>query len=102
MEPDFDRTRRVVGFTIFGVFAVTLVGGAVLLGRMVGDAIGAAYVGTVPSAADGLPMPPMPPPPPGPATEISSLPYRQGQPRVQNPKQAPAGKGALAKQNKKS
>jgi hypothetical protein len=83
METDIDRVRRIVGFSLFAMVAVSLVVGAVLLGRIVGDAIGSAYVGIGPAATDGLPMPPMPLPPAQAAPEVGSLaPERPGMPPV--------------------
>lgn len=56
MEPQVDRVRRAVGMSIFAVIFLGLVGGGLILGRMVGEAVGTAYVKPGPSA-EGLPAP---------------------------------------------
>jgi hypothetical protein len=56
MEPQVDRVRRAVGTSVFVVVFLGLVGGGLMLGRMLGDAVGTAYVKPGPSA-EGLPAP---------------------------------------------
>jgi hypothetical protein len=56
MEPDVDRVRRYLGIGLVVLVFGGILGGIALLGRIVGDAIGTAYVGKGPSA-EGLPYP---------------------------------------------
>lgn len=65
MEPALDRFRRNLGFGLIAVLFVSFLAGVAIFGRIVGDAIGTAYVGTTPSAED---LPPLPTTP-GPVTD---------------------------------
>jgi hypothetical protein len=56
MEPDIDRVRRKLGIALLIFVFAGILGGVALLGRIVGDAVGTAYVGEVPSA-EGLAYP---------------------------------------------
>jgi hypothetical protein len=101
METEIDRVRRIIGFSLFAVLALSLVAGAVLLGRVVGDAVGSAYVGTVPAASDGLPMPPMPPPPVDFEKDVGGLAAgRSVTPQKRSQTRPGPGPGPVVKQSK--
>lgn len=62
MEPELDRVRRNIGVAVIAVLFVGFLVGVAIFGRIVGDAIGTAYVGTGPSAEDLPPLPTSPGP----------------------------------------
>jgi hypothetical protein len=57
MEPTADRVRRQVGIVMMVLIFAGMLGGVTFLGRIVGDAVGTAYVGDVRSAEDLPPLP---------------------------------------------
>jgi len=76
MEPTIERYRRITGMAVLGLLFLGILTGAVLFGRIVGDAIGTAYVEKGPSAED-LPPFPVNPAPPGENPQTAAKP---GQP----------------------
>jgi hypothetical protein len=93
MEPAFERIRRNVGITLMVVLFVGFLTGVALFGRIVGDAVGTAYIGSTPGAEDLPPLPTGPPPhPEAPQTAI-----RAG---VSRPADPAAAGGATGRQER--